>query len=1607
MTRKHFVKQSKIFLSTLLLLQPVLPLTVLATETESTDEISTEEIISEENVTDTTEALMDDKEGPITSISSNWNGNIFGDVGGQDKINAENFEITENEDGSVKMRSSNNRGKISSSTDGIAYYFQDIPEDTNFEFSVTASVVSFDANNQVSFGMMLRDEIYEDLHGTEYANGNHLSVGALDKTMKVFTRQGTVLEKIELSQMSNMPENGSTYELKMKKMGSLIILEIDDEQIMIEDYTGEIHYAGLFTSRNTEVVYSNISLEIEEEIIPEISDWQFSAFGSNTSSSKNEPPVFHEDGSITMVATGGKISSSDEGISYYFDTLPAEANFEVKAKAIVKQFNQTAGISTPNQKSFGIMLRDEVAEHGDSTTSSSNYIAIGALDTVMKGFYKQADGQTKLDAIDGINMPTTGEEYDLSIKKLGEVYVLNVNGVEETVSMDELFFGNMHAGLFVARDAEVTFQDFSIQVDTRTISSLEVNTDQMKTTYLVNEKLDIEGLNVTAHYSDGTIENVDVSDIIITGFNSSQAGENVITVHYGGKTRQVPITIDALTVVDMNIVYLPARTNYYLGDQFEEDGLVVEATYNNEETAILERELYEFEVEEFFTKAGKQNVVITSTETPEAKISFSIEVHDASLTKLEITQKPETTVYYLGDEIDLDGLVIYAHYSDETKVRLMKGEFTTSELDTTTAGNKTISFMHKGKEVQLELTVKEKEMIGITVTSYPKTTYTVGESFDKEGLVLAKEYDNGDTEELPESEYSLEVPTLDKKGTYAIKIHAKDKSIKPIELQVSVIDPVTLEWKTIRFGQSSNQEKNYVEVQNDGTIKVVALEGGGKITGDHDGISFYYTEIDAKEDNFVLSANIDVKNYAKAPHDGQESFGIMARDAIGNANDSSVFASNIASIGGFSGSTRNPNGIQLFARTGVDTPDGAGSKGIKNIMLEESKPTGMHRLTLKKTNSGYVGSLNNGEEEIIFEPEILQTQDSKLYVGFYTARLATIEVSDIDFEVTKSATDAPKVNPPAIAVEPNVTITSLDKTPLNDYQLRFLANVDGTVTVKKGQEVLKADLEVLAGNEVNIPVEIQKGFTNFSISFLPEDTQFLTSYDKVVKNFTVENRTYQGDIHVSPEGKYGSTGTVEDPLSLDTAVEFVLPGQKIIVHDGVYLRSSHLNIEKYNDGTKEAMKYLIAAEGATPVLDFDRKTEGVILSGDYWHIKGIDFRRSAPNTRGFIVGGSHNVIEQANFYENGDTGLQISRTDQSANIKDWPSHNLILNCNSFDNRDPSDNNADGFAAKLTSGVGNVFRGCMAYNNIDDGWDLYTKAGSGKIGAVLIEDSIAFDNGFVSYDYDGRGDGNGFKLGGEGIHVPHVIRNSMAFGNLADGFTSNSNPGVEAYDNISFNNLGRNLSFTTYPHIPVDFTIDGFVSYQKDYDGKDSYPTHLIANNNYFFDGEKSVNQTGIELSDKNFESLEYIPFERDKEGNIIWGPFLAFIAPELEEPVGPEKPEKPEEPKDPIDPEAPEGEEGPDKGNDLPNEAEGSEKPGETPSEEQKPEEAPSSSDDKNEESSENGMSKEEEKEEKEKKEEHLPDTGIVTSFAKIAGTLLLVGGALALFFSKRKEVEK
>ncbi|WP_033221073.1 carbohydrate-binding protein [Kitasatospora phosalacinea] len=288
-------------------------------------------------------------------------------------------------------------------------------------------------------------------------------------------------------------------------------------------------------------------------------------------------------------------------------------------------------------------------------------------------------------------------------------------------------------------------------------------------------------------------------------------------------------------------------------------------------------------------------------------------------------------------------------------------------------------------------------------------------------------------------------------------------------------------------------------------------------------------------------------------------------------------------------------------------------------------------------------------------------------------------------------------------------------------------------------------------------------------------------------------------LYVAPNGTDGAAGTQSAPTTLTSAIARITPGGTIYLRGGTYAYGKTVTVPAGSNGTAAARTTLSAYPGETPVLDFSAMAEdptnrGLAVNADYWHVYGITVQHAGDN--GIYVGGSHNVIERTVTRYNRDSGLQLGRISSTTPNSQWPSDNLILSAESHDNADSDGEDADGFAAKLTVGPGNVFRYAVSHHNIDDGWDLYTKTDTGPIGPVTIEDSLSYDNGTLS---DGtvnvNGDRNGYKLGGDDIAVNHTVRRSIAYRNGHHGFTWNSNPGgMTVSNNLSIDNAERNYSW---------------------------------------------------------------------------------------------------------------------------------------------------------------------------------------------------------------------
>ena len=200
-----------------------------------------------------------------------------------------------------------------------------------------------------------------------------------------------------------------------------------------------------------------------------------------------------------------------------------------------------------------------------------------------------------------------------------------------------------------------------------------------------------------------------------------------------------------------------------------------------------------------------------------------------------------------------------------------------------------------------------------------------------------------------------------------------------------------------------------------------------------------------------------------------------------------------------------------------------------------------------------------------------------------------------------------------------------------------------------------------------------------------------------------------------------------------------------------------------------------AVAGAHPVFDFTGQpiatdSRGIQIQGDWWHLKGITVTKAGDS--GIFVMGNNNTIEQCVSHHNQDMGFVVAVNSGRAGSG---VNNTFLNDDSFQNFDTatSGENADGFGAKENTAAGNVFRGCRAWDNADDGWDFY------GWGAPITVDNCWAINQTLTI-HGSNSDGNGFKLGGNNVSSKHVLSNLFSVGNGTNGssgrgFTNNSNP----------------------------------------------------------------------------------------------------------------------------------------------------------------------------------------------------------------------------------------
>ena len=211
------------------------------------------------------------KQSELWKDAGVFKGSIFGDIGGDPNLIKDKFILEGNEDGSIHI-AVNGKGKISSTTDGIAMYYYKVPAGSNFVITANATVNSINKHNQVAFGLMARDAMYIDVNDKS-ALGDYVAAGSIQQgTANCFKRKDGALGYG--GTLENPVEAGKTYALKIESNSDGYACTFGDNAAIsggfdfkLTSIDADYVYVGLFVARQADVTFSDIKLVVDGKVI--------------------------------------------------------------------------------------------------------------------------------------------------------------------------------------------------------------------------------------------------------------------------------------------------------------------------------------------------------------------------------------------------------------------------------------------------------------------------------------------------------------------------------------------------------------------------------------------------------------------------------------------------------------------------------------------------------------------------------------------------------------------------------------------------------------------------------------------------------------------------------------------------------------------------------------------------------------------------------------------------------------------------------------------------------------------------------------------------------------------------------------------------------------------------------------------------------------------------------------------------------------------------------------------------------------------------------------------------------------------------------------------
>lgn len=374
---------------------------------------------------------------------------------------------------------------------------------------------------------------------------------------------------------------------------------------------------------------------------------------------------------------------------------------------------------------------------------------------------------------------TTGTPVNVgTTAKAGQEYVAYV-----TIKTDDGYTFNTTPGGFTMsvtgkdmtsfqQEGSATATQFTLKVsfnptEAKALSGIEITTPPDKKDYYTGDRFDPDGMVVTAHYDDGSSENV-------TGYTVSPgemaADTTVVTVAYNGFTADIPVTVSAKPVssadlsldapvksreLDASVTVTPdmveAAVEWYEGDSMAGGPVTGSAKGGQTYMAAITLTLPEgYVFADGFTAALNGEDVQVSVSLGGATITKVFPAtEERSLTGIKVTKMPDKTAYDVGDSFDPSGMTVTAVYDDGTTEEVTGYTVSPEKMEEDTTA---VTVTYNGFTAEVPVTVISSyiEMAALSLDAPVKnqeldTSVTVTSEDTSDEIRAAVEWYEGDT----------------------------------------------------------------------------------------------------------------------------------------------------------------------------------------------------------------------------------------------------------------------------------------------------------------------------------------------------------------------------------------------------------------------------------------------------------------------------------------------------------------------------------------------------------------------------------------------------------------------------------------------------------------------------------------------------------------------------------------------------------------------------------------------------------------------------------------------------------------------------------------------